>query len=303
MKKRIVITGSTGLIGSYLVEELKDRYELILLTRNPDKHVSSDSVKYVYWDGITAINEVLEGSYGVINLIGENIGSKNWSQDQKKRILNSRVDAAQAISKSIELCNLKPKIWIQGSATGFYGQSSNVIFDESSPEGVDSFLAHVCAEWEKPIRELKDENIRKIIIRTGVVLAKNSDLWKQLNQSFQFGVAAIVGNGKQTLPWIHIEDEVNAISYLLKNEALSGTYNLVVPTKTSMSEVIDAIKTKKRSFITLCIPRWFLSLIFGKEKTNELVLTDQIVVPKNLLDGNFEFKYSSILQTVDKLLD
>lgn len=298
MKNRIVITGSTGLIASHLVKQLKG-YELTMLTRTPDKYTSTESIKYVYWDGKNTISEILEDSYAIINLIGENIGHKNWSSHQKELILNSRIDAAQAISNSIELCKKKPQVWIQGSATGFYGQSQNVVFDEFSPKGENSFLAEVCQEWERPIRNLNTDSLRKIVIRTGVVLAKNSDLWKQLNQSFLFRVAAVVGNGKQILPWIHIEDEVEAILFLLENENLSGTFNLVAPIRTSMNEVVLAMKKYKKSFLTIFIPQWFLNLIFGKDKTEELVLTNQNVIPRNLLRAKFEFKYRCIVDVVE----
>lgn len=298
MSKKIVITGATGLIGSQLVEQLKPLYDLIILTRNPNKREANNSVSIIRWDGVMPIPAIVDGSYAIINLIGENIGSKRWTDRQKKLILDSRKLAAEAIAKSIELCDRKPEVWIQGSATGFYGQATGKADDESSPLAKGAFLATVCEEWERPITGLKCEETRKIIIRTGVVFAQNSDLWKQLNASFAFGIAAIVGSGKQILPWIHIEDEVRAILFLLQNKSSSGCYNLVAPHKTSMADVVAAIQSKKRSFLTLRVPRWFLRLVFGKEKADELILTDQYVVPKRLLQEGFDFKYPTIADTV-----
>lgn len=304
MKKKIVITGGTGLIGSYLVKQLVDinKYDLILLTRNPDKYTNTATVSYVKWNGRETIPHILNGVYAIINLIGENIGEKRWSEKQRDLILSSRKDAANAISKSVELCQNKPQVWIQASASGFYGQANVGLLDESSPKGKNSFLADVCEEWEKPIKELQNTTIRKVIIRTGVVLAKNSDLWKQLTMSFTWGVAAIPGSGKQYLPWIHIDDEVGVILFVLDNENCSGVFNLSAPESSTMKDIIGAIKMLKYSFITLKIPRWFLQILFGKDKTNELILTNQHVVPKHLLENNFLFKYPSIKGAVENLL-
>lgn len=302
MRKKIVITGATGLIGAHLIKKLEDQYDLILLTRNPNKYTDKQGIKYTYWDGQKTIPDIINGTYAIINLIGENIGDKRWTESQKRLIVDSRVKAAQAISESIKVCVKSPQIWIQASATGYYGQSKNQVFDESSNKGCNSFLADVCQQWEEPISALELDDIRKVIVRTGVVLAPNSDLWKQLTQSFSFGIAAVVGTGRQILPWIHIEDEVGAIKFVLNNPDCSGCFNLVAPSRTSMREVINEIKSNKKTFLTINVPRWLLSLIFGKERTDELILTNQDVIPKKLFDKNFNFKYENIHQAVENLL-
>lgn len=303
MKKRIIITGATGFIGSQLTELLKDKYDLVLLTRNPDKYTDTEWVHYVYWDGKSVIKEIVEGSYAIINLIGENIGKKRWTDKQKELILNSRRNAAKAVLKSIQTSTNKPDVWIQASATGYYGPYVGEIFDEASPKGKRSFLADVCEEWERPIKQLEDQHIRKVIIRTGVVLARNSDLWKQLNLSFAFGIAAIVGNGKQHLPWIHIEDEANIFVSALENKNWSGIFNAAAPELTTMKSIVSAIKKKRWSLIKLYIPRWLLIILFGKEKTNEIVMTDQKVIPKHLVDVGFTFKYPFIKKAVADLTE
>lgn len=303
MKEQIVITGSTGLIGSHLIKKLENKYRLVLLTRNPSRYSNTESTEYVYWDGKSPIAQILENSLAVINLIGENIGDKRWTAKQKSLILNSRKDAAIAISYSIKACKAKPKVWIQASATGLYGQESDIIFNESSPKAPKSFLADVCEAWEKPITELDAPDVRKVIVRTGVVLAQDSDLWKQLNKSFDLGIAAIAGNGWQHLPWIHIEDEVNAILFTLDNNECDGAFNLVAPFGATMKEVIEAIGSFRRNYISIHIPAWFLRIIFGTDKACELVLTNQHVTPEKLLEKRFLFKYGSIEEAVKDLIE
>lgn len=302
MKKRVIITGGTGLIGSYLTKRLISDYELILLTRSPQKYKETQSIGYVYWDGESLIPGILEGAYAIINLTGENIGSKRWTSAQKELILRSRSNAAKAIKESIDQCKHKPEVWIQASATGFYGQGSDTILNEYSPKGNSSFLADVCLEWEHPIDELDNPSVRKVIIRTGVVLAKNSDLWKQLTLPFFFKVAVTVGDGSQHLPWIHIDDEVEAIYTILANNDYKGVFNLVSPEDTTMQKLIGEINRKESALISLKLPAWLLSLVFGKEKTNELVLTDQQVYPTRLVETGFRFKYSSIREAVNSLI-
>lgn len=299
--KKVVITGGTGYLGKHLVNELHKAYKIVILTRNPHKHKNMGNVLYEEWDNLNTIEEKLEEAYAIINLAGENIGSKKWTQDQKKKILNSRITAAQTIKKSIELCNNKPKVWIQASATGYYGVQNHTVFDEDSPKGEGSFLSDVCYEWEKPINAL-DSHIRKLIIRTGVVLSSDSSLVKQLIMSFKFGVKSIPGNGGEYLPWIHIEDEVRAIKFLLSHEECSGIFNLTSPESSSMQQIINEIGKYKNSIISLHIPKFFLKLIFGKEMTEEIILTNQKVYPKKLLDAQFQFKYTNIQEAISQII-
>lgn len=300
-QKQIVITGGTGLIGSKLTEKLKDNYKLIILTRNPSKYKNSGNIEYTYWDGKTTIPDIINGSHAIINLIGENIGKKRWTKKEKSLIVNSRQDAAVSILESIKHCDIKPKLWLQASATGYYGQETNVELDESSKKAENSFLADVCELWEKSINDLDDASVRKVIVRTGVVLASNSYLWKQLTLSFKFGVAAIPGSGNDYLPWIHIDDEVDAIVQAVEDETYMGIFNLCSPLNCTMKELVLAIKSKKKSFITLPIPAFFLEILFGQEMTKEVILTDQKVIPRHLLNKNFKFTYSNIDKAVANL--
>ncbi|MGL5260793.1 MAG: TIGR01777 family oxidoreductase [Bacteroides sp.] len=297
--KKIVITGGTGYLGAHLVARLKERYQFVVLTRYPYRYRDSETVSYEAWDGVSLLTSYLDGSYAVINLIGENIGLKPWTAKQKKRILSSRVQAATAIQKSVEACRIKPSVWIQASATGYYGQlgETGLIYDEGSLKGENSFLADVCEAWEKPILQT-DANIRKVIIRTGLVLSKDSLLMKQLLLPFYLGVAVVPDTGKNSLPWISLEDELGAIEFLLDSKYLSGIFNLASPCDHSMLDLVQALKKHKRTWLTLHLPRWLLDLFFGKEKVKEVVLADQRVAPKALMNTLFEFKHPKLVQCI-----
>lgn len=289
------------MIGSYLCTELAKDYMITILTRNPDRYQSSKNINYARWDGKSAIPELLEHTDAVINLLGENIGQKRWTEVQKKRIMTSRTDAATAIANSFSLCEKKPKLWIQASATGYYEQGSKETMNENSPAGSSGFLAEVCRNWEEPIKNLDIKSVRKVVIRTGVVLAPKSDLWKQISQPFQLKLGIVPGSGQNNIPWIHIEDEIRAILHVLRNESSEGIYNLAAPVTTSMLQLIQS--ASKAYWLKIHIPICFLQIALGKEMVKELVLTDQRVAPTKLCAEGFTFNYSSIEKAIINLMN
>lgn len=301
--KRLIIAGGTGYIGSALIPILSPDYELIILTRHPEKYNNTTRVLYKQWDGVSSISNLLEGAFGIINLVGENIGDKRWTNSRKRAILDSRIIPAQQISKSIQETTDKPKVWIQGSATGFYGPwNGTTPLNEYSRHADRNFLAQVCEEWEKPIQNLQIEGVRKIIIRTGVTIARDSALMVQFLNSFKFYVGGIVGSGRDYLPWIHTFDEVNAIKYLLDNDTCVGIYNLAAPISVTTQEFVKEIGHYKYSLLNVNIPTFILKLLFGKLKTTELILSNQKVYPSRLLDAGFKFRYNNIQQAMEQIL-
>ena len=297
--RKIVLTGGTGYIGRHLIDRLKSKYEFIVLTRYPQKYKNTRGVSYYKWDGKQELTHYLENSYAVVNLLGENIGLKPWTPKQKRKILSSRINAAEAIRISVESCNKPPKVWVQASATGYYGQIGNtgVISDEGSLKKENSFLADVCEKWEAPIQKC-GAPIRKVIIRTGVVLSRESMLLKQLLLPFFLGMSVTMGKGVNSLPWISLEDETRAIEFLLDQDYLKGVFNLVSPCDNTMNDLISEIKKYKFTWLSFKIPRGVLELIFGKEKVAEIILTDQRVAPKALMNTVFEFKHPKLVDCI-----
>ncbi len=300
--QHIVITGATGLIGNSLLKLLSPFYRITALSRNAVRYANSPNIIFHSWDGKETFTEILENAYAVINLAGENIGGKRWTPRQKQLIIDSRVNAANAVKNSILQCKSKPEVWIQASATGYYGKNKGATFDEYSPEGEHSFLAGVCAAWEKPTNETDIPGLRKIIIRTGVVFSPQSELWKKLIKPFRFRIAVVPGSGRQYLPWIHIDDEISAIKFLLENKECSGIFNLAAPVPATMSAIVKEIKIYKKPLLTLNIPKILVGTVFGKEMTEEIILTDQRVVPSRLLEYGFHFKYGYTGLAIPELL-
>ncbi|GBU07831.1 NAD-dependent nucleotide-sugar epimerase [Bacteroidales bacterium] len=297
--KRIVVTGGTGLIGSRLSELLAADYQLTVLTRSTHMISNNPSIKYVSWNGESSLASILEGAYGIINLGGENIGSKAWTKQQKEKIINSRLDLAQHLASCLVALKERPQVWIQASATGYYGIDKNQIFDESSPLGT-GFLAQVCEAWEGVLQKVEVAGLRKIFIRTGLVLSPAAELWKQLTLTLPFRFAVVAGSGKQKLPWIHIDDELRAIIFLLENQDCQGSFNLVAPRACTMQDLVQTIGLHKPIYFNIHISKMLLGLVLGKEKTRELILVDQEIKPTRLLEAGFKFGCQNIGEGVKR---
>ena len=298
-RPEILIAGGTGLIGTSLIKSLSASYDFVVLTRNPDKYESSQGVTYQKWEDDKLVN-LLNGKFAVVNLVGENIGIKRWTKEQKYKILETRVQSAKSIAVATTQCDNPPRVILQASAVGYY--PNNEQGDEDKIYAPTDFLSRVCQQTEKAIN-LAEHVTRVVIIRTGIVLARNADIWKQITMPFMFGVAPILGNGKQTIPWIHIEDEVGAIAFLLQNEFCKGAYNLCAENPIAWNYLISSVQKYERISLKFYIPAFLLKIIFGSEKAQELMLKDQPVYPNKLLNEGYAFKYPQINLAVKNLLD
>jgi uncharacterized protein (TIGR01777 family) len=232
MANRIIITGATGFIGQHLAEHLAAAgYEVIALTRRPRLTGSqTGSIKSVIWDGKTARGwqEWVDDALAVVNLAGENIAAGRWSADQKKRILSSRLQAGQAVMAAIVQSQHRPQVLVQASAVGYYGHQPEQICDESSPAG-SGFLADVTRQWEAVTASAEHLGLRRVIIRTGVVLGKTGGALPRLFLPFRFFLGGAPGHGRQGFSWIHLNDEIRAIRFLIEQESLQGVFNLTAP--------------------------------------------------------------------------
>lgn len=301
---RLIITGVTGLIGKNLATTLSHDYDIIGLTRNPGKAQAhfSDDIKLIRWDGKTPDNwqNYLQGDYALINLAGEPIAGGRWTQKQKEKIINSRIEAAQALTKAIESADIPPKVVIQASATGFYGQHPEQEFTEESSPG-SGFLSEATQKWEEAANQIKEKNIRMPVVRTGVVLSMESGALPQLLMPFRFYAGGYIGSGKQWVSWIHIRDEIKAIKFLLENENADGIYNLTAPQPVTM-------KTLARTAgKTLGKPSWtkapaFILETFMGDMAKEMLTHGSKVMPQRLLNEGFHFDYPELNQALSNLL-
>ena len=298
--KKIIIFGATGLIGRALVKSLiKDDYSLIIVTRNPEK-AKKIFPKNVQFQTLNAENYAfMEDAHAVINLAGENIASKRWTKAQKQKIIHSRVNMSKTIISNLNSLKNKPQIYMQASAIGFYPFSSDHSFTETDGKG-NSFLSEVVDIWEKETNNL-DNGIRCVILRTGVVLSKNGGMLTKVLLPMKFFIGGKLGNGKQWISWIHIEDEINAIKFLLQNPHLQGKFNLCAAHPVQMKTFIKSCgKILKRPTL-FAVPAFIIRTIFG-QMGKETILGSQKVLPKKLIDAGFDFQYNTVEIALQNLI-
>jgi len=302
---RVVITGATGFIGKALVKELSEAgYEIVVLSRNPDrgKELFSKGITAARWDGKSATGWRIyaDGAYAIINLAGENIGTGRWTQAKKLSILESRLNAGKAVVETVKLAQKKPKAVIQASAIGYYGSCLDEIVDETSSPG-KGFLPEIAQEWELSTKEIGSLGVRHLIIRTGMVLGKDGGAFPRLLLPFRLFAGGPLGSGNQWFSWIHLEDEVRAIRFLIEKEDLQGIFNLTSPGHLRQKEFSKILGKVMKRPSWLPVPGFMLRLLMG-EMAEELLLTGQRVAPKRLLEAGFTFLFSEAELAIQEIL-
>lgn len=299
---RVLITGGTGMIGRALVLSLlKEGHLVWVLTRDPQKAHLPEDAKAVGWDGktVTGWGELASRVDAIVNLAGENIGAGPWTNERKSHILASRVDAGRVVTEAILSANPRPQVLVQASAVGFYGPCDlNPVTEETGPG--NDFLAGVCKNWEASSQMVEEMDVRRIVIRTGVVLSKREGALSRMIQPFHLFVGGPLGSGKQGFPWIHPADEVAAISFLMENENAYGIFNLSSPNLISNADFAYILGKVLRRPCWLPVPVFALRLLFGEMST--LVVDGQFVLPKRLLEKGFRFKFEKAEDALRELL-
>ncbi|MBE0684878.1 MAG: TIGR01777 family protein [Anaerolineaceae bacterium] len=291
---KILISGGTGLIGKALIKNfIQTGDQIVVLTRSKYGRKDSDSIKYVEWDTQSSepLNPILKDIDAVINLAGDNIGEGYWSNAKKERIIQSRVQAGNALSRAIIDSGNQPDVFIQASGVGYYGASLDETFDELSPNG-KGFQADVAHKWENSSAELDAIGIRRVIIRMGIVLDAKSGALPLMVLPFKMFVGGPLGSGRQFVSWIHLQDDIRAIDFVMRNKKLSGAVNLTAPKSNSNKEFGKTIGNVLKRPYWFPVPAFGLRLILGEKSA--LVLEGQKVYPGKLLDHGFEFKYPDI---------
>ncbi|MFC3034637.1 TIGR01777 family oxidoreductase [Pseudoalteromonas fenneropenaei] len=286
---KILITGATGLIGRALCHVLQD-HNLVALSRDAKKARSCLPANTTVISSLESVDfNTLDA---IINLAGEPIAERRWTQSQKQRIYSSRVTLTRTISLKIKAATRKPEVMISGSAIGYYGrQPSNLLIDESFGDFHDEFSHQLCRDWENATHTI-DPSTRVCILRTGIVLSKQGGAMAKLKPQFQFGLGGKISDGEHIMSWIHIDDMVNAIVFLLTNENCSGVYNLTAPNPVNnlaFSQTLAATLARPCWFTT---PAWLLKLLFGEMA--DLLIFGQAVIPLRLQQAGFQFRYPTL---------
>ena len=302
---KVIITGGSGLIGQALTNSLiSDQYEVVIVSRSPQSIENlPPGVEAVGWQS-SALSEALEGAHAVVNLAGANIAGEipfkmRWTEQRKKQILDSRVMVGKMLSEAIQATKNKPKVLIQSSAVGIYGPLGDECVDETTPDGTD-FLAQVGRQWEDSTRSVESMGVRRVIIRTGLVFSERDGIFSLLKLPFSLFAGGPVGSGRQYFSWIHMEDEVNAIRFLIENQAASGVFNLSAPNPVSNKQFGRTLSKVMRRPFFFPVPSFILKLLLGEVAT--LALDGQRVLPTRLLEAGFRFKYEQLEDALKALL-
>jgi uncharacterized protein (TIGR01777 family) len=301
---KAVITGATGFIGSALCGLLHKDYEVIALSRDARRAARSigELAKIVEWDGRTTGSwfRQANGAFAVINLAGENIGSGRWSETKKADILHSRLGGIKAVLEAIKQMDKKPNVVIQASAIGYYGPRRDEQLDENSTPG-KGFLAGVCRDVEDSLEKINQLGVRCVVIRSGIVLGRDGGAFEKLVKPFRFFLGGHLGSGRQWFSWIHLDDEVAAMKFLMENENLKGAFNLTAPKPVTMKEFCKILGKVMHRPAWFNVPDFALRLAFGR-MADEMLLSGQRVLPKRLLNSGFDFKYTEVEQALNDII-
>ncbi len=305
---RVLITGGTGLIGSELTNNLcADGHDVIILSRSGTSDTFMPSrAQLVKWDGRTAegwgrlVNEV----DAIVNLAGESISGANpvsgrWTAARKRRIVDSRVQAGQAIVQALKGATKRPQVLVQASAVGYYGPHGDEPVTEDMAPGND-FLADVCKQWEASVAGVEALGVRLAVVRTGVVLSSGGGALPFMALPFRYFVGGPLGSGKQYVPWIHEEDQINAIRFLLEHQSMRGAYNVCAPKPVTNADFSKAIGRALRRPSYMPAPEFAIRLVLGEFAT--LIVDGQRQIPRRLQQSGFRFQYEDVDTALKDLL-
>jgi len=300
MNMKAIIVGGSGFLGQALANKLRENdFEVVVTSRNKRGN-NEKGIKYIQWNKQYAEelhDEIEDNPYILINLAGENIAQKRWTKKRKSILLNSRIETTQILLKTVE--QNPPKIFVQGSAIGFYGNSTSQL-DENAPVG-SGFLASLTQQWEEIAKTHIHKSTRLIMIRTGVVLDKNNGLIQKILPIFKLGLGGKIGSGKQGISWIHLTDWVNAVLFCINNNEIHNIVNLTAPNPISNLEFTKTMGTIMTRPTLIPVPGFLLRLIYGS-MANELLLGGQYILPLKLQQSGYNFKYQNITEALKSIV-
>jgi len=286
----VVITGATGMIGGALVARLRERGHTVRrLVRSMHDAQPGD----VQWNPMadTLDERVLAGCDAIVHLAGAPIAQR-WTSARKRDILESRVRGTSLIANGVAAMAVKPKVVLSGSAVGYYGDRGDESLDEQSSSGSD-FLSRVVREWEGAAAPIANAGVRLVLLRTGIVLSAHGGALARMLLPFKLGVGGPIGNGRQWMSWISLEDHVRAMEHALFSDALHGPTNLLAPNPVTNADFAATLGKVLSRPAVIPVPRFALALVFG-EMADATILASQRAMPRALLDSRFVFEHATL---------
>lgn len=288
-RSRIAVAGASGLIGGALVRSLvADGHEVVRLVRRAPRAGGE-----VRWDpeGMYVDTSGLAGCDVVVNLAGANVGSRRWSEAYKTRLRNSRVRGTAALAEAMAALDEPPRVFVNGSAIGYYGETGERVVDESAPPG-PGFLPSLVVEWEGAAAPAQEAGVRTVFPRTGLVVAREGGAWGRLFPLFKAGLGGRLGDGRQYWSFVSLHDEVAAIRHLIDTDGLSGPFNVTAPRPATNREITEAMGRVLGRPTLFAVPAPVLRTVLGEMAGD--VLGSLRVVPKRLLESGFTFAFPEI---------
>lgn len=296
---KILISGSTGLVGEALIKSLtNDGHEVVRLVR---RERSTGALEIEWHPNQGRIDsQHLEGFDAVVHLAGESIASGRWSEAKKRSIRESRTKGTSLLSESLARLSHPPSVFLSASAIGYYGNRGNELLKESSAPGND-FLADVCVEWEAATKPAVEKGIRTVYTRFGMILDSDGGALAKMLTPFRMGIGGKVGEGTQWMSWIALDDVIAALRFLIGDESISGPVNIVAPNPVTNAEFTRTLgRTLSRPTI-LPMPAFGARLVFG-EMADALLLSSQKVEPSVLEDKGFRFSWPTLEPALKHIL-
>ncbi|KII30183.1 MULTISPECIES: TIGR01777 family oxidoreductase [Pseudomonas] len=294
----ILLTGGTGLIGRQLCRHwLGQGHRLTVLSRTPEKvaKICDPQVR-----GIARLEDVgQEAVDAVVNLAGAPIADRPWTSKRKALLWSSRITLTENLLAWLESREQKPQVLISGSAVGWYGDGGERELTEQSPPVIDDFASQLCIAWEETAQRAEASGIRVILIRTGLVLSAEGGFLSRLLLPFKWGLGGPIGNGRQWMPWIHINDQIALIDFLLHRNDASGPYNACAPKPVRNSEFAKTLGSVLHRPAFMPMPALALKVALGE--LSLLLLGGQKAVPARLLEAGFTFQFTDLRAALDDL--
>lgn len=289
----ILISGGTGFIGSHLAKALCERGDSVyLLSRRPGSERQGARI-------ITDLDQLPQVPDVVVNLAGAPIVDRRWSEARKQLLRSSRLDTTRRLVQWMASLEQRPRVLISGSAIGYYGSQRRTGVDEASPVKA-GFTHQLCADWEAEACEAEKLGVRVCCIRTGVVLGQGGALQKML-PAFRFGLGGPIASGTQWMSWVHIEDEVGAILWLIDHDQLKGAFNLTAPEPVTNQVFSRTLGEVLHRPACLRMPAWVMTLMLGE--ASELLVEGAAVLPRRLQESGYEFRFPTLKPALEAVLN
>lgn len=298
---RIIIAGGSGFIGQSLVAPLLERgYDLVILTRSPQK--SSSTVRQVGWNGRSLDDWAVEmdGAHAVINLTGKSVNCRPTAENHRV-IIESRIHSVRAIGQAVRQAAHPPKVWIQASSLAYYGDAGEKICDEQTPPW-DDVTAGICVEWEKALAEAYTPATRKVALRIGFALGRGGGALGTLERIARWFLGGRVGTGRQYISWLHMDDLCGVVMQAMERDDFVGAYNLCAPNPVTNAQFMRQLRRALGRPWSPPAPAWAVRLAAVALRTDPaLALTGRRCIPKRLLEQNHPFHFTDLAAAMENL--